>query len=209
MNLQAFLWLILPLFVAGGSALVAYYIMQARMEVALSRERESLAEVRATLQSAKVTMEERIKATEEATRRAALDELMQDLRVEERSYVRDISGATGARRSMVLQERVFFRNLPMSSWSEREMLIEEGATLSNRPVNFEPTVIPAAVSTPVSAQVQSQASRLHEAPPPVMTPVPLQPETRVAISKKLDPVAPPPRGEARTLVAVHAAFGAQ
>lgn len=209
MNLQAFLWLVLPLFVAGGSALVAYYIMQARMEVALSRERESLAEVRATLQSAKVTMEERIKATEEATRRAALDELMQDLRVEERSYVRDIAGATGARRSMVLQERVFFRNLPMSSWSEREMLIEEGATLSNRPVNFEPTVIPAAVSAPVSVHVQPQAPRLHEAPPPVMTPVPLQPETRVAVSKNLDQAPPTPRREARTLVAVHAAFGAQ
>ena len=100
MNLQAFLWMVLPLFVAGGSALLAYYVMQARMEVALARERESLAEVRATLQSAKVTMEERIKATEEATRRAALDELMQDIRVEERSYVRDIATAAGARRKI-------------------------------------------------------------------------------------------------------------
>ena len=199
MNLQAFLWMVLPLFVAGGSALLAYYVMQARMEVALARERESLAEVRATLQSAKVTMEERIKATEEATRRAALDELMQDIRVEERSYVRDIATAAGARRSMVLQERVFFRNLPMSTWSEREMLIEEGAALSSRPVNFKPTVLPAGAPAPQPQPVT------YQVPAAPVT----QPEARVAISKVLDPPKPEPRREARTLIAVHAAFGAQ
>jgi hypothetical protein len=116
--------------------------------------------------------------------------------------VRDVATAAGARRSMVLQERVFFRNLPMSTWSEREMLIEEGATLSNRPVNFEPTVLPA--SAPV-AQMQPQ-------PVPYQVPASApaaQPETRVAVSKILDPVAPEPRRENRSLLAVHAAFGAQ
>lgn len=202
MTLQAFLWLVLPLFVAGGSALLAYYIMQARMEVALAREREQLAEVRATLQSAKTTMEERIRATEEATRRAALDEIMQDLRVEERSYVRDIAGPAGARRSMVLQERVFFRNLPMSTWSEREMLIEEGPTLSNRPVNFEPTLVPA--GNPVGS---SEPRRVEQAPPPVRQPQPVV--AQVAVAQIVEPSAPAPRRETRTLIAAHAAFGAQ
>jgi hypothetical protein len=40
--------------------------MQAKMEVALSKERESLAEARATITSQKVTMEERVRATEES-----------------------------------------------------------------------------------------------------------------------------------------------
>lgn len=196
MQLQAFLWLFLPVFVAGGSALLSYYIMQARMEVALAKERESLAEARAVINSHKATLEERIRATEEAARRAALDELMQDIRVEERSYVRDLNTPAGARRSMVMQERVFFRNLPMSGWSEREMLIEEGPanSLAPRAENFEATVL--------------------SAPPPAAA----LPETRFPVSKTpakaLDPVvqraAPaPPRREPRTLIAAHAAFGAQ
>ena len=203
MHLQAFLWLFLPLFVAGGSAMLAYYIMQARMEVALAKERESLAEARATIHSHKVTMDERIKATEEAARRAALDELMHDIRVEERSYVRDSNSATGARRSMVMQERVFFRNLPMSSWSEREMVIEEGPanSLSERTENFEATVVSAG---PVPIAIDSRRT-------PQPTPAP---ETRFAVSKTLEPIVQPaptpaPRRDTRTLVAVHAAFGAQ
>lgn len=127
MHPQAFIWLFLPLLVAGGSALVAYYLMQARMDTALAKERESLAEARAQLQSHKISMEERIKATEEATRRAALDEMMRDIRIEERSYIRDTNTLDGARRSLILQERVYFRNIPMSGWTEREMLIELAA----------------------------------------------------------------------------------
>ena len=42
MQMEAFLWLFLPVFVAGGSALLSYFVMQARMEVALAKERESL-----------------------------------------------------------------------------------------------------------------------------------------------------------------------
>lgn len=125
---QAFVWMFLPLLVAGGSALLAYCLMQARMETALAKERESLAEARALLQSHKITMEERLKATEEATRRAALDEMMRDIRIEERSYIRDTNTPDGARRSLVLQERVCFRNIPMSGWTEREMVIEQAGS---------------------------------------------------------------------------------
>jgi hypothetical protein len=125
MQLQAMLWLFLPVLVAAGSALLAYALMHARMEVALAKERQELAETRATLQSHKTMMEERIKATEEATRRATLDEVMRDIHIEERSYIRETQTPDGNRRSMVMQERVFFRNIPMSSWTERELLIEQ------------------------------------------------------------------------------------
>jgi hypothetical protein len=124
-HLQELLWLFLPLLVAAGSALLAYVLMHARMEVAVAKERETLAETRAALQSHKITMEERIKATEESIRRSTLEEVMRDIRIEERSYVRDTHTAEGTRRSMVMQERIFFRNIPMSSWTEREMLIEQ------------------------------------------------------------------------------------
>src|SRR6266852_5442305 len=133
MHMDAFLWMFLPVFVAGGSALLSFYIMQARMEVALSKERESLAEARATITSQKVTMEERIKATEEATKRHALDEFMQDFRVEERSYVRESKSLTASRKSMVMQERLFFRNIPLSNWIEHEMVVEDGRDLGQLP----------------------------------------------------------------------------
>src|SRR5580698_10200542 len=128
-HMDAFLWMFLPVFVAGGSALLSYYIMQAKMEVALARERESLAEARATITSQQVTMEERIKATEEASKRMAMDDFMQDFRVEERSYVRESRSLSAARKTMVMQERLFFRNIPLSNWIEREMIVEEGRDL--------------------------------------------------------------------------------
>ena len=133
MHWDAFLWMFLPVFVAGGSALLSYYITQARMEVALSRERESLAEARATINSQKITMEERVKATEEAAKRHALDEFMQDFRVEERSYVRESKSLSALRKSVVMQERLFFRTIPLSNWIEREMVVEEGKDLDQLP----------------------------------------------------------------------------
>jgi hypothetical protein len=133
MHMEAFLWLFLPAFVAGGSALLSYYIMQARMEVALAKERESLAEARATITSQKITMEERIKAAEESTKRQAMDDFMQEFRVEERSYARESRSLSASRKSMVMQERLFFRNIPLSNWIEHEMVVEEGLDLDQLP----------------------------------------------------------------------------
>ena len=69
MQIDALLWILLPVFIAAGSALLSFYIMQARMEVAISKEREVLAEVRAEVRTQKNTMEERVKATEQEARR--------------------------------------------------------------------------------------------------------------------------------------------
>ena len=104
MQLDALLWMFLPVFVAGGSALLSFFIMQARMEVALAKERESLAEARATINSQNVTMEER-------------------------SYIRESKSLASSNRSMVMQERLFFRNIPLSNWIEHEMVVEEGGDL--------------------------------------------------------------------------------
>ena len=133
MHMDGFLWIFLPVFVALGSAFLSFYMAEARMEVALARERESLAEARATITSQKITMEERIKATEEATKRAAMDEFMQDFRVEERSYARESRSLTASRKTVVMQERLFFRNIPLSNWIEREMVVEEGMDLDQLP----------------------------------------------------------------------------
>ena len=96
MQIDALLWILLPVFIAAGSALLSFYIMQARMEVAISKEREVIAEARAEVRLQKNTMEERVRATEQEARRRALDEFMQDFRVEERHYFRENKSHCGA-----------------------------------------------------------------------------------------------------------------
>ncbi len=127
MQIDAMLWVLLPVFIAVGSALLCYSIMQARLEVAVAKEREFLAEARAEVRTQKNTMEERVKATEQEARRRALDEFMQDFRVEERHYFRENKSVAARKKSMVLQERLYFRNIPLSSWVEHEMTVEEDA----------------------------------------------------------------------------------
>lgn len=125
MQVEALIWILLPVFVAAGSALLSYSIMQARLEVAIARERASLAEAHASINTYKITMEERIRATEEETRRRALNDFLQEFRVEERHYVRENKSAAMRRKTMVLQERLFFRNIPLSNWVEHEITMEE------------------------------------------------------------------------------------
>ncbi|MFN0169106.1 MAG: hypothetical protein ACKV22_21995 [Bryobacteraceae bacterium] len=125
--MEALLWIILPVLVAVGSALMSFYIMQARMEVAIAKEREALSEARVLLESQKKTVEETIRATEENVRRQALDSFIADVRVEERHYVRENKTLFMNKKSLVLQERIFFRNIPLSNWVEHEMVVEEGA----------------------------------------------------------------------------------
>lgn len=158
MPMEAFLWLFLPVFVAGGSAILSYFVMQARMEVALAKERESLAEARAAINAHKITVEERVKATEEACKRQALDDFMHDIRIEERSYVRETKSLNAARKTMVMQERIFFRNIPLSNWIEREMIVEEGAELTQLPA---PPVF-AAPARPANDTTVSIACLLQE-----------------------------------------------
>ena len=130
MNLMdALLWVLLPGFVAVGSGLLAFYIMQSRMEVAVAREREVLAETRGMLEAQKKSLEEALTGAEERARRKALDEFLADVRVEQRHYTRESKLLFLHRKCLVLQERIFFRNIPLSNWIEHEIMLEEGADI--------------------------------------------------------------------------------
>ncbi len=125
--LATYLWIVLPFVVAIGSGLLAAIIMQARMQVAMARQRDGLAEARTLLATTHRTMEERVKATEEAARRKALDEFMSDIHIEERHYIRESKSLFLNQRSLVLQERVYFRNIPLTEWVEREFPVALGS----------------------------------------------------------------------------------
>jgi len=196
MHLDALLWLFLPVFVAGGSALLSFYIMHAKMEVAVSKERETLAEAQATISSQKVMMEERIRATEEAVKRAALDEFLKDFRVEERSYVRETKSLDEAKRSMIMQERLFFRNIPLSDWVEHEMVVEIGTDLKRLQ---EQVSVFGGASLPAGS---------HAGLPGGLS----MSDGRLPISKLLDNTTvarPAAQTRSNSLIAAHAGFGAQ
>src|SRR5689334_18570817 len=182
--MEALLWICLPVLVAAGSALLAFYIMQARLDVAVAKEREAVSEARILLESAKKTMEETIKATEETARRKALDEFLADIRSEERHYVRENKMLFMNRKSLVLQERIFFRNIPLSNWVEHEMVVEE---------NTDPHRLEQPASIFTAGTLPAGGDRLP-------------------VSKLLDDIATvrpvPPRSN-NSLMPAHAAFGAQ
>lgn len=125
--MEALIWILMPGCVAVGSGLLAWFIMQSRMEVALAREREATAEARGALDAEKRAMEDRLKGAEESAKRQAMDEFLADMRLEQRHYVRENKILFLTRKSLVLEERIFFRNIPLSNWVEHEVMLEEGA----------------------------------------------------------------------------------
>ena len=127
--MDTMVWMFLPAFVAVGSALLCYSIMEARMELAVSKEKETIAQVRTMLASQQSLMEEKVRTAEESTKRKAMDDLLADIRVEERHYVKESKSLFMNKKSMILQERLYFRNLPLSNWVEHEMVVEEGSDI--------------------------------------------------------------------------------
>jgi hypothetical protein len=128
--MESLLWILLPGFVAVASGVLCWYIMQARMDVALANQRETLAESRGGLEAEKVaikaTFRTSIRAAEETARRQAFDTFLGEITVQQRHYTRENRLLTQNRKSLVLQERIFFRNLPLSDWIEHEITLDDG-----------------------------------------------------------------------------------
>ena len=122
-------WIAWSCMCAAVTGVLVFFVMQSRMEVILARQREELADARATIRSQKDTLDNSLRSFEEAVRRKAMDEFLAEIRVEERYYVREQKALMVNRKSMIRQERIFFRNVPLSSWMEHEMPLEEGADI--------------------------------------------------------------------------------
>ena len=127
--MQEVLFIALPFVAALGSGVLSFIVVQAKMEAAAHRERESLVEARTLLCQQQKSMEQRVRAAEAEARRKAFDEFLADVRVEERHYVRETGSPTERMKCLVLQERVCFRNIPLSQWIERELTVEKGPAL--------------------------------------------------------------------------------
>ena len=129
--MEALLWVLLPGFAAVGTGVLAWFVMQSRMEVALAQQREQLAAARGALdaerQALGQTLDTAMRAAEATAKHEALDNFLGELRVEQRHYTRENRLLTHSRKSLILQERMYFRNIPLSDWIEHEIAVEEGA----------------------------------------------------------------------------------
>ena len=129
--MEALLWILLPGFVALASGLLAWFVMQSRMEVKLAEQRADLAEARGALDAEKAAVQASlhmaVRAAEESARRQAFDTFLSELIVEQRHYTRENRMLLHNRKSLVLQERMYFRNIPLSDWIEHEIMLDDGA----------------------------------------------------------------------------------
>jgi hypothetical protein len=128
--MEALVWILLPGLTAVATGILAWFVMQSRMDVALAQQRERLAESRGALEAERNAVRDSVAiavhAAEERTQRQALDTFLSELRVEQRHYTRENRLLLHNRRSVVLQERMCFRNLPLSDWIEHEIPLDEG-----------------------------------------------------------------------------------
>src|ERR1039457_1346796 len=117
--MEALIWILLPGFTAVASGLLAWFVMQSRMEVALAQQRERLAETRGALDAEKsalgASLDTALRAAEAVARHEALEHFMDELRVEQRHYTRQDRTLTKNRKSLVLQARMYFRNIDPKS----------------------------------------------------------------------------------------------
>jgi len=129
--MEALLWVFLPGFVALASGLLAWFVMQSRMEVKLAEQRADLAEARGALDAEKsavqASLHMAVRAAEETAKRQAFDTFLSELSVEQRHYTRENRMLLQNRRTLVLQERMYFRNIPLSDWIEHEITLDDNS----------------------------------------------------------------------------------
>jgi hypothetical protein len=159
-RMEALIWILLPGFTAVASGLLAWFIMQSRLEVALALQRERLAETKGALDAEKsalgASLDTALRAAEAVAKQEALEHFMDELRVEQRHYTRENRTLTKNRKSLVLQERMYFRNIPLSDWIEHEITVDEGADVGRLVQDmtiFDKGVVSIADGTPAKKQL--------------------------------------------------------
>jgi hypothetical protein len=107
-------WIVLPALVALGAAYLVWLLMQARIQVLAAHYQTAVAKVESDCAAA---------------RKPGIDELLAELRLERRRFVRRTPGAAGLENTLVTQERLYLRNLPLTSWMQEELPLGHGEEL--------------------------------------------------------------------------------
>jgi hypothetical protein len=132
--MESMLWILLPGISAVASAILAWFVMQSRMEVKLADQRAQLAQERGSLESDRANLETSlataVRAAEESAKRQSFENFLNDITIEQRHYTRENKLLLHNRKTLVLQERIFFRNIPLSDWIEHEIVVSDDADMN-------------------------------------------------------------------------------
>ncbi len=162
--MESIVWILLPGISAVASALLAWFVMQSRMDVKLADQRAQLAQERGSLEADKANLETSlataVRAAEESAKRQSFENFLNDITVEQRHYTRENRLLLHNRKTLVLQERIFFRNIPLSDWIEHEIVVDDDADM-NRLVQ-DMTVFDRQVVS--IAEIQRPTAELQRAP---------------------------------------------
>ncbi len=145
-------WIAVTVLVGCAVTAVTYAVARTRFEKSSESARQALADALAALEAERNSFKETAQAIEEKTRRAALEEFLGDIRIEERHHVREHRLLFVHRKSLVVEERIFFRNIPLSNWVEHEVPVEEGADLDKLAQTLSVFDAAASIAAPVSAK---------------------------------------------------------
>ena len=58
-----------------------------------------------------------------------MEELLAELRMERRRFVRRVPGPTGVEITVITQERLYLRNIPITGWMQEELPLSQGEEL--------------------------------------------------------------------------------
>ena len=124
-------WVLLPICIALGSALLAVYIMQQRLELQMARERQSLSEARALIEAQKEHLDELNKLRDESARRKSFDDFRGHLKIEQRHEIQESDLPFQSQNVLILQERISFGEIPISNWVQHELPVESSEDIEN------------------------------------------------------------------------------
>ncbi|HLI82916.1 MAG TPA: hypothetical protein VKV17_03310 [Bryobacteraceae bacterium] len=124
-------WVGLPGLVAVGSAALVWMLMQARMQLLATNYKAAIAEAE--------------KAAAES--RPRLEDLLAELRLERRQYLRKTSGVGSSETTILTLERLYFRQVPLTGWMQEEIPLGAGEVLPGQMLLFQELAPNAGVGT--------------------------------------------------------------
>lgn len=130
-------WIVLPGLVALGAAYLVWLLMQARIHVLTANYQTAVA-----------------RAESDTTPSGpGLEQVLAELRMERRRYVRRVPGPKGCETTVITQERLFLRNIPLTSWMQEELQLGTGEEIA-----VESSPVPLLEPAPESARLPIAAA---------------------------------------------------
>jgi len=113
LGVELVFWIVLPALVALGAAYLVWLLMQARIQVLTAHFQTAVAKVEGDCN----------------IHRPRADDLLAELRIERRRFLRRVPGPKGNESTLITQERLYLRNLPLTSWMQEEVPLGTGEEL--------------------------------------------------------------------------------